>query len=390
MNLKLSAAIAALFLSAAAQAQTQGVSKTEILVGTIQDLSGPIAAYGKSVRNGLQMRLDEANESGGVNGRKFKMLVEDDGYDPKKALLAAQKLVQSDKIFVMLGHLGTAPNMASMPIQFEKNVPNLFPVTAAREMYEPLNKLTFASFAPYYDQVRTAIPVMMQKKKYAKVCINYQDDDFGLEVLRGTESGLKSMGMQLAEKASFKRGATDFSSQVARLKSAGCDLVVLGTIIRETVGTIAEARKTGFNADFLGTSASYTHLIHVLGGKAVEGFYSAHTVGHPYPDDASKSVRDWSAAYKKKAGEDANLFSVYGYELADLFVKATDKAGPNLTVESLVGAMESMSFPRDMFGAPPMTFSKTKHIGSVQSRISVIANGKWTPITDYANPPSEK
>ena len=106
--------------SALHAAEQQGVSKTEIVVGTIQDLSGPLAGYGKQARNGMQLRIEELNEQGGVHGRKIKLLVEDSGYDPKRAVLAAQKLVNQDKIFIMAGHLGTAQNNAAMPIQFEK------------------------------------------------------------------------------------------------------------------------------------------------------------------------------------------------------------------------------------------------------------------------------
>ena len=80
---------AATFVASLALAQSQGISKTEIVIGTIQDLSGPIAAFGKQSRNGIQMRVDEVNEKNGINGRKFKLMVEDNGYDPKKALLAA-------------------------------------------------------------------------------------------------------------------------------------------------------------------------------------------------------------------------------------------------------------------------------------------------------------
>ena len=127
--------------AAHSMAQSQGVSKTEILVGTILDQSGPLAGFGKQSRLGMQLRVDEVNEQGGVNGRKLKLLVEDDGYDPKKAVLAAQKLVNQDKIFIMAGHLGTAQNLASMPVQFEKNIINFFPITAAREMYEPFDRL---------------------------------------------------------------------------------------------------------------------------------------------------------------------------------------------------------------------------------------------------------
>ncbi len=99
----------ATFVPNFAFAQSQGVSKTEIVIGTIQDLSGPVAAYGKQTRNGLQMRVDEINDKGGIHGRKFKLVVEDNGYDPKKALLAAQKLVTNDEVFAILAHIGTAP-----------------------------------------------------------------------------------------------------------------------------------------------------------------------------------------------------------------------------------------------------------------------------------------
>eukprot|EP01137_Pigoraptor_chileana_P027497 Opistho-2@10189 len=96
-----------------AQAQSQGVGKTEIVVGSIQDLSGPLAGYGKQVRSGMQLRVDELNEQGGVNGRRIVLKFEDSGYDPKRAVLAAQKLVNQDKIFIMAGHIGTAQNLAA-------------------------------------------------------------------------------------------------------------------------------------------------------------------------------------------------------------------------------------------------------------------------------------
>ena len=135
MTSRLSLIAAALALTTgAALAQQQGVTKDEIVLGSIQDLSGPLAGFGKQIRLGMMLRVDEINEQGGVNGRKFKLLVEDSKYDPKNAVLAAQKLVNQDKIFAMVGHLGTAQNMAAMPVQFQKNVVNFFPVTAAREM----------------------------------------------------------------------------------------------------------------------------------------------------------------------------------------------------------------------------------------------------------------
>src|SRR3954466_12271482 len=158
MKLKSTLALAVATLACSlALAQQQGVSKNEILIGTIQDLSGPLAGYGKQARNGMQLRIDELNEQqGSVHGRKLKLVVEDNGYDPKKAVLAAQKLVNQDKIFIMAGHIGTAQNMAAMPVQVEKNIINSMPIPAARKIYEPLNRLKYSFAATYYDQIRYA------------------------------------------------------------------------------------------------------------------------------------------------------------------------------------------------------------------------------------------
>ena len=321
-------ALAAALVATAAHAQQQGVSKDQIVLGTIQDLSGPLAGYGKHVRNGMQLRIGEIDEQGGIAGRKLVLKVEDDGYDPKKAVLAAQKLVNQDKIFVMLGHLGTAQNNAAMPVQFEKNVINYFPVTAAREMYEPLNRLKYAMVTPYYDQMRIFAPRMVKEKKPNKVCIIYQDDEFGLEVLRGTEDGLKTINVALAEKTSFKRGATDFSSQVSKMQAAGCDFVVLGTIIRETIGTIGTARKLGFNPTFFASQAAYTDLIHKLGGAAMEGLYGISLTPEPYAVGANKQLATWIDSYKKRFNTEPTTWAVMAYASADLFVLAAQKAGP--------------------------------------------------------------
>ena len=371
--------------AAMAQAQ-QGVTKDAITLGSIQDLSGPLAGFGKQVRLGMMLRVDEANEQGGVDGRKLELKVEDSGYDPKRAVLAAQKLVNQDKIFMMVGHIGTAQNMAAMPVQFAKNVINFFPVTAAREMYEPFHRLKYSFAATYYDQIRLALPKLMKEKGAKKVFTIYQDDEFGLEVERGGEAALKTMGMEYTEKTSFKRGATDFSSQVAKMKAAGCDFVVLGTIIRETIGTIGESRKTGFSPTFLGSSAAYTDLIHKLGGKAMDGLYATMTVQHPYLDEASQPIRFWATKYKTKFNEDPTVFSVYGYDIIDAFIRAAQKAGKNLTTDSFIKAMDTMVIPPDIFGSPESTFSPTKRLGNDLSRISQIQDGKWKVVSDYIKP----
>ena len=388
MKLKSTAALAALTCIGAltatlVQAQSQGVSKTEITLGSIQDLSGPLAGFGKQIRFGMNLRVSELNEQGGVNGRKIKLIVEDSGYDPKRAVLAAQKLVNQDKIFAMVGHLGTAQNLAAMPVQFDKNVINFFPVTAAREMYEPFHKLKYSFAATYYDQMKAAVPKLVKDKNAKKVCSMYQDDEFGLEVQRGADDGLKAIGMTMVEKTSFKRGATDFSSQVAKLKAADCDMVVLGTIIRETIGGIGTARKLGYNPVFLGSSAAYTDLIHKLGGKPMDGLYATMTVQNPYLDEASQPIRFWANKYKTAFNEDPTVFSVYGYTLMDAFIRASQKAGTSLSTDSFIKAMDTMVIPADIFGSSEGRFGPQKRLGSNLSRLSQLQDGRWKVISDY-------
>jgi branched-chain amino acid transport system substrate-binding protein len=385
MQIKHTAGLAALALTAGCALAQQGVSKTEITIGSIQDLSGPAVSLGKQARLGMMLRVDEINEQGGINGRKLKIIVEDSGYDPKKAFLGAQKLVNQDKIFMMVGHIGTAHNLAAMPVQFEKNVINFFPLTAAREMYEPLHKLKYAFSVTYFDQIRKTAPKLVKEKGIKKVCTLYQDDEFGLEVMRGGEAGLKSIGMDYTEKTSYKRGATDFSSQVAKMKAAGCEMVVLGTIARETIGSIGESRKTGFNPVFLASNAAYNDAIHKLGGKAMDGLYSSMTAQNPYLDDNSQPIRFWANKFKTKFNDDPSVFAVYGYLIVDTFAKVAEKAGQNLTTDNFAKVMDTMSTPPDIFGSPSTSFSPTKHMGSDAARLSQIVDGKWKVVSEYIN-----
>jgi len=253
-------------------------------------------------------------------------------------------------------------------------------------MYEPFHKLKYSFAATYYDQIRTALPKLAREKGAKKICTIYQDDDFGLEVMRGGEAGLKASGMDYTEKTSFKRGATDFSSQVARMKAAGCELVVLGTIIRETIGTIAESRKTGFNPTFLGSNAAYTDLIHKLGGKAMDGLYATMTVQNPYLDESAQAIRFWATKYKTKFNEDPAVFSVYGYTAIDAFIQVAAKAGANLTTDSFIKASEAHVFPQDIFGSPVARFGANQRQGSDVARLSQLQDSRWKVVSEYFKP----
>jgi ABC-type branched-subunit amino acid transport system substrate-binding protein len=168
----------------------QGVTDTEVVIGSHQDLSGPIASWGVPVKNGMQLAADEINAAGGIHGRKLKLIVEDSGYDPKKAVLATQKLLSRDGIFIMAGSMGTPTVLATMPLVLQKGLPHVFPLTAATQMYEPYDKLKFALFTPYNSLMRVATKWVVETKGKKAVCVLHQDDEFGLNVKRGVEDQL--------------------------------------------------------------------------------------------------------------------------------------------------------------------------------------------------------
>lgn len=364
-------------------AQTPGVTRSEIVVGSIQDLSGPIALLGAPVRDGMLMRFEDANAAGGVHGRKLRLVVEDSGYDPKKGVLAARKLIQRDRVFAFLANLGTPVVMATMPVIVAAGRPHLFPFSPHESTYAPRHPLKFQMFAPYRDYMDAATRHMVQSAGYQRTCLLYQDDDYGLEVMKGVEAALAKLKRPLVEKTSYKRGATDLSSQIARLRAAGCDFVVLATVVRETVAAMSEARRTGWNVDMLVTASGYSAQTHELGGRAVEGLYGVTVLPHPYAEGANRQLADWIARYTSRFGAAPNVWSVMGYQVADLFVKAAERAGPELTVERLVAAMESLHTSRDFFGGPEYRFSHDDHLGNRLGRIAQIRDGRWVIRTDY-------
>lgn len=275
-------AMALTCLPAAAQTKVtnEGVSANEIVIGTHQDLSGPIKVWGVPVSNGMKMAVEEINAAGGIQGRKIRMILEDNGYDPKKAVLASQKMVERDKIFAMIGPMGSPTVLAAQDILFDAGVLQLFPLTAAEFTFKfdpakPQERLKFNNLLPYVESTRAALKYMVEWKNFQKPCIMHQDDEYGKNVLDGFNQQLTAMKLQPASVTSYKRGASDFSAQVAKMKSDGCDLVVLGTVIRETIGAMTEARKLGWDVTFLGATPTNVLEVPTLGKEAVEGLYAA-------------------------------------------------------------------------------------------------------------------
>ena len=360
----------------------QGITPTEIVLGTHQDLSGPIKSWGVPVTNGMKMAVEEVNAAGGINGRKIRLIVEDSGYDPKRAVLATQKLVEKDKIFAMLAPMGSPTVLAAQDILLEAGVPQLFPVTSAEFTYKkeagkPQERLKFNNVPPYTESVRAGARHLMQEKKLTKPCVMYQDDEFGKNVYDGFTQAVADLKMKPVAVTSYKRGASDFSSQVAKMKSDGCDFVVLGTIVRETVGAIADGKKIGFNPLWFGSTAANVVEVPLLGKEAVEGFFAVGGMEIPYRDTSTGKAKEWAELYFKTFNMEPNTQSALGYNEVMTFAHYAKLAGKDLTGAKFLAAMESGDVFQDIFNSPPVKFSKDNHLSATVFLLQQVQNGRW-------------
>src|SRR5207247_6250125 len=336
-------ALALTHLPAAAQTKVtnEGISPTEIVIGTHQDLSGPVKGWGVPVSNGMKMAVEEINAAGGINGRKIKIIIEDSGYDPKRAVLASQKLIERDKIFAMVGPMGSPTVLAAQDILLDAGVLQLFPLTAAEFTFKfdpakPQERLKFNNLPPYVESTRAALKYMVDLKHSKRPCILHQDDEYGKNVLDGFTAQLVAMKIEPGTVTTYKRGTSEFSAQIARMKSDGCDLVVLGTVIRETIRAMGEAKKLGWNVDFLGATPTNVMEVPALGKDGVEGLYAAAAFEIPYEHTAQGKVKEWLGTYKKMFGTDANTQAIIGYNAVETFAFYANKAGKDLTGQKLL------------------------------------------------------
>jgi len=373
------AAAAASFVTAAS-AQTRGVTASEVTFGMHTDLSGVAATYGVSSSNAVKMRFDEINDGGGINGRKIKVIIEDTAYQVPKAVQACNKLINRDKVFAFVAPLGTPMNNACFKDQFAVGVPNLFPLSAARSMYEPYERLKFYGAASYVDQVRSGIDYFVKTKDKKAVCVMYQDTDFGKEVLEGAEQQTKKLGIKIVETTAHKPTDQDFTAPIGKLRSAGCDLIIMGTIVRDSIVPYTTARKAGWNdVDFLGSAAVYDLVVGAAQG--MEGFYGMGLTEMPYVDSGVASVKTFVENYKKKFNVDPNIGAVYGYVAADLTVQGLKNAGKDLTLDSFVKGLEAIKGYKDIFNGPQVTFGPNIRQGANSSFLAQVKGGKWVRVT---------
>lgn len=357
----------------------RGVTADSIKIGSHTDLSGNLAIWGVPATNGQRMRFDEANAAGGIHGRKIDFIVEDSQYTVPNAVKATNKLLNVDNIFLMLGAMGTPMNIAVTPRMIEAGVPNLFPISAAVQMYEPLHPMKFSYFVSYRDQARAGMTYMVEKHKVKSVCLQAQANDYGAEVEVGFHQAVEELGLNVAYVGRHKRVETDFTGTVAAIKNSGCELLVLGPFVTDTILLYSSARDAGFNAPIIGNMVSYVPEVAQASDMRTEGLFAVASFYMPPFKSAEPGSWEakWYARYLEMFNEESAAQSIIGYVIADLTVRALEAAGPDLTTEKVLAALETIRNYEDPFGGPSLTFSPTKHQGGDYLYLYEVVDSQW-------------
>jgi ABC-type branched-subunit amino acid transport system substrate-binding protein len=313
------------------QAGEVGVTPDRILFGQAAALSGPSSELGLKMRQGILAAFAEVNAKGGVHGRKLELISRDDGYDPDRSVLQTVKLLDEDKVFALIGAVGTPTSLVTVPIAKDENVPFIGPFTGAGFLREKDLDNVVNIRASYGAEAEAWVKHLTEDRHVKRIAIFYQDDSYGRDGLAGVKAALEKRGMELAAEATYERNTKAVSMAMRVLKRAEPEAVVMVGTYGPCAEFIKLARQSGFNPVFVNISfVGATALAHEL-GRDGEGVIVSQVV--PFPWDASvKVVADYQAAEKALDPKLLPDFvSLEGYLSGRLAAAALEMAGADPT-----------------------------------------------------------
>jgi len=332
-------ALAAAFLAAmtpVAKCDEAGVSADAILFGQAAVLEGPSSMLGQRMRHGIVAAFNEVNAKGGVHGRKLQLVSRDDGYDPDRSVAQTLRLIQDDKVFALIGAVGTPTAMATIPFTSTRDVPFIGPLSGA-EFLRDLELPNVVNIrASYRAESETLIRHLTEDRRFSRIGIFYQDDSFGRDGLAGVKEALAKRGLELAVEGTFERNTRAVGAAWRTIKRAEPEAIVMVGTYSASAEFIKLAHRDGVHPTFASISfVGATALARELGSGG-EGVVVAQVV--PFPWDRSiKLVADYQAAQKALDPTQAPDFvSLEGYLSGRLAAAALDKAGPNPTRANLL------------------------------------------------------
>jgi len=331
----------------------------------IGDLSGPLAFLGQEISAGARLYFQHVSDQGGIHGRKIKFLVEDDGYQPPRTLAACRKLLDRDQVLCLIGTVGTATTLAIEPVLQNERVPLVAPMTWSSVVYDPPRRYIFGFGATYRMQSWVMLNYIRDHFWGVKprIGVVYQDDDFGQDGLKGVREAAAYYGLDLAAAEGYKRGATDFSTQLLNLKRAKATHVILWTVLREAAAVLKEARQLDWRPRFLGNHTFADDKIVELAGEAARNLLVL-TFGDVWAGTQRMTFyREVNRRYTPS--HTPRMLHAGGFVVAQGLVEALKRAGKDVNREKLVEAAESFrEWDENVFGTP-LTYGPDQRISPV-------------------------
>lgn len=368
-----------------------GVTDNEILIGTTTDISGPLAFMGQSHTRGALIYFKYINEQGGIHGRKIKYLIEDDGFQPPRTVQAAKKLITKDKIFCMTMNLGAAGIFAILPLIEQYKVPMLPTGTGNELLGIPPRRYVFVADTSYRVQGLLPVKYMRDtlKANNPKIACIYGEDVTGAQYLEGVKQGAATYyGIKEILALSYKRGAVDFSSQIARCKQMGVTHVFLHTNIREPAAILHEAQRIQYKAVYFCNGSSGTNKVVELCGDSINssnGFYLASHGGDIW-HGMNDGIKLWRECVNKyhPTKDIYDGLACWGFQSAWVLCEVLKRAGRDLTREGFVNAAETMdNFDTGLM--VPVTWKPGKRMAGDYARMwkAYQAKAEWVLISDW-------
>ena len=372
----LAATVAFAALSVPALAE-DGVTADTITFGQAAVLEGPASALGLGMQKGLNAAFDEINAKGGVHGRKIKLISVNDGYEPDRAIAATKKLIEEDKVFALIGPVGTPTSAAAQPIATAAKVPFMGAFTGAGFLRNVKLENVINVRSSYDAETEAWVKHLTEDLKISKIGIFYQDDAFGRAGLSGFKKAMDKRGMAIAAKATYERNTVAVKTGVLTLKQAAPEAVVIVGAYKPVAEFIKLSKKTGFNPVFVNISFVGANALAKELGPEGKGVIVSQVV--PFPGDTSLAVvADYHMAIKAAGGE-PEFVSLEGYLAGRLAIAALDKAGKDVTRDGMLKAIKDTG--KFDIGGLSMTFSADKNEGLDKVWMTIIeADGSFKPI----------
>jgi branched-chain amino acid transport system substrate-binding protein len=355
-----------------------GVSDQKILFGQVAALTGPAQDLGQGMRQGIFAAFDEANRKGGIAGRILELKSLDDGYEPEKTIGATKKLIGEDKVFALIGAVGTPTSKAGQPIAAAAHVPFIGPFTGAEFLRNPYNRYVVNVRASYLQETEALIEHLTKDLGIARIAILYQDDAFGLAGLEGVERAMAKRNMTLVASGSFKRNTTAVKSALLDIMKGRPQAVVTVAPYKPVAVFIKVAHQMKLDALFVAISfVGSDSLAQELGTQGA-GVIASQVVPSPWdkslPVVASYQVAIAAADASAKPG----FVSLEGYLVGRLAVEALKRVSGEPTREKLLDAIASMPFD---LGGIVLSYGPTKNQGSDQVFFTILqADGSFKPV----------